>query len=218
MKSSATRERSETAGESARLDAYIADAPEFAQPVLIHLRKLVHKASPEITEEIKWRQPFFLYRGSLLCFMAAFKHHCSFGFWESAMAAVLKQDGREPEGDAKGSRGAFGRITSVADLPPDKVMLGYLRQAIALVESPAAKPAKVRKAKAEVEPPPEFVAAMTEKPGAAEAFAGLSPSCRREYIHWIVEAKRAETRERRIQTAMQWIGEGKSLNWKYENC
>jgi uncharacterized protein YdeI (YjbR/CyaY-like superfamily) len=207
-------------GESGEIDAYIADAPEFAQPILTHIRSLVHRASPEIEEAIKWRQPFFLHRGSLLCFMAAFKHHCSFGFWSSEMAAVLKQDGREGEDGAKGSRGAFGRITSVEDLPSNKEMLSYVKQAIALAgaatEKP--KPTKVRAPKAEIATPPELVSAMHESPGATEAFATLSPSCRREYILWISEAKRAETKERRIQTAIQWITEGKSLNWKYENC
>jgi uncharacterized protein YdeI (YjbR/CyaY-like superfamily) len=207
-------------GESKQVDTYIAEAPEFAQPILTHIRSLVHRASPEISEEIKWRQPFFVHRGSLLCFMAAFKQHCSFGFWGGEMGAVLKQDGREGEDGAKGSRGAFGRITSVEDLPSNKEMLGYIKQAIALAEAAPdkPKPAKARAAKPEPEPPPEFVSAMQEMPGAAEAYATLSPSCRREYVTWITEAKRAETKKRRIQTAVQWIAEGKPLHWKYENC
>jgi uncharacterized protein YdeI (YjbR/CyaY-like superfamily) len=136
------------------------------------------------------------------------------------MGAVMKQDGREGEDGAKGSRGAFGRITSVADLPSNKVMLGYINQAIAFTESAAKspKPPKTRKPKPEVEPPAEFVLAMKQREGATEAFATLSPNCRREYVTWITEAKRAETKERRIQTSMQWIVEGKSLNWKYEKC
>ena len=152
--------------------------------------------------------------------MAAFKHHCSFGFWGGEMAAVMKQDGREGEGGAKGSRGAFGRIVSVADLPSNKEMVGYIKQAIAFTEitADAPKAAKTRKPKLEAELPANFILAMKEREGAAEAFATLSPSCRREYVNWILEAKRAETKERRIQTAVQWITEGKSLNWKYENC
>lgn len=220
MKSPVISEVAVRRGESRQIDAYIADAPEFAQPILTHLRSLVHKASPEIEEDIKWRQPFFLHRGSLLCFMAAFKQHCSFGFWGGEMGAVMKQDGREGEDGAKGSRGAFGRITSVADLPSNKEMMGYIKQAIAFTETAVDTPksAKTRKPKPEVEPPAEFVLAMKQREGAAEAFATLSPSCRREYVNWILEAKRAETKERRIQTAVQWITEGKSLNWKYENC
>lgn len=220
MKKSAASHNAEKLGESALIDGYIAGAPVFGRPVLAHLRALIHKASPEIEETIKWRQPFFLHRGSLLCFMAAFKQHCSFGFWGLEMNAVLKQDGREGEDGAQGSRGAFGRITSVNDLPTDKIILAYIRQAIVLAESSdeKSKPAKVRTPKPEVAPPPEFVAAMKREKGVTEAFASLSPSCRREYIHWIAEAKRAETKERRIDTAIQWIAEGKSLNWKYETC
>ena len=220
MKSPVISEVAARHGESRQIDAYIADAPEFAQPILIHLRGLVHRASPEIEETIKWRRPFFLHRGSLLCFMAAFKQHCSFGFWGGEMSAVMKQDGREGEDGTKGSSGAFGRIASVADLPSNKEMLGHIKQAIAFTEAAAesAKPPKTRKPKPEVEPPAEFVLAMKQREGATEAFATLSPSCRREYVTWITEAKRAETKERRIQTSVQWIVEGKSLNWKYEKC
>ena len=219
MKSLARSEASSGRGESRQIDVYIADAPEFAQPILKHLRGLVHRSSPEIEETIKWRQPFFLHRGSLLCFMAAFQQHCSFGFWSSEMAAILKQDGRGGEDGAKGSRGAFGRITSVADLPSNKEMVSYVKQALALAETATSQPksGKVHAPKPEVATPPELASAMNEKPGAAEAFATLSPSCRREYIHWILEAKRAETKERRIQTTVQWIVEGKPLNWKYGN-
>lgn len=208
----------EKAGQRGQLDAYIAAAPQFAQPVLVHLRKLVHRASPEMEETIKWRQPFFLYRGSLLCFMAAFKNHCSFGFWGAAMGDVTKQSGRADEGD--GSRGAFGRITTISDLPTEKELLGYLRQAIVMAEGAGGKPkaTRVRDPKPEVELPADFVLAMSQQKGATEAFAMLSRSCRREYIHWIVEAKRAETKARRIRTAVQWIVEGKPLNWKYEIC
>jgi uncharacterized protein YdeI (YjbR/CyaY-like superfamily) len=220
MKSPVISEVAVGRGESRQIDAYIAEAPEFAQPILTHIRSLVHRASPEISEEIKWRQPFFLHRGWLLCFMAAFKQHCSFGFWGGEMGAVLKQDGREGEDGAKGSRGAFGRITSVEDLSSNKVMLGYIKQAIAFTETAggSSKPTKARKPKPEVEPPAEFLLAMKQREGATEAFAMLSGSCRREYVNWILEAKCFETRERRIQTAVQWITEGKSLNWKYESC
>jgi uncharacterized protein YdeI (YjbR/CyaY-like superfamily) len=220
MKSPVKSEVVSGCGESRQIDAYIANAPEFAQPILAHLRSLVHRASPEIEEAIKWRQPFFLHRGSMLCFMASFKQHCSFGFWSSEMAAVMKQDGREGEDGAKGSRGAFGRITSIEDLPSNKEMVGYVKQAIALAGAASDNPklSEIRAPKPEIAVPPELVSAMQEKPGATEAFATLSPSCRREYILWISEAKRAETKERRIQAAVQWITEGKSLNWKYENC
>jgi uncharacterized protein YdeI (YjbR/CyaY-like superfamily) len=204
-------------GESPVIDAYIEDAPVFAQPILMHLRSLVHRTSPYIEETIKWRQPFFIYRGSMLCFMAAFKQHCSFGFWGGEMNAVMKQDGHEGDDSATGSRGAFGRIASVSDLPSNKVMMGYIKQAIALTESAgdAPVPARTRKSKPKLEPPAEFIHAMQRGKGTAEAFAALSPSYQREYVVWITEAKRAETKERRIQTAVQWITEGKSLNWQY---
>jgi hypothetical protein len=202
---------------SAKVDSYIAKAPAFAQPILSHIRALVHKAAPEIEETVKWNRPFFLHRGKLLCNMAAFTKHCGFGFWGPEMAVVVREDGFDPSE----SSGSFGRLASLKDLPPDKKLLGYLRQAVVFAESSAGRPkpaAKVRVPKPEVQPPEEFLAAIKKKKGAADAFAKLAPSCRREYLNWILEAKRPETRERRIETSVEWISEGKSLNWKYENC
>lgn len=208
MNSSATREA------SAKVDLYIAKSGAFAQPILHHIRSLVHKAAPDVEEAIKWSRPFFLHRGAILGNMAAFKQHCSLGFWGPDMASILKADGLE----TSESSGSFGRLTSVKDLPPDKVLLGYLRRAIALAESgtPGSKPAHMaRIPKPELKPPPEFLAALKKNREATAAFDSLSPSCRREYIEWIAEAKRAETRDRRIEKAIAQIGERKSLHWKY---
>jgi uncharacterized protein YdhG (YjbR/CyaY superfamily) len=63
-----------------RVDAYIAKAAPFARPILRHLRKLVHEGSPEAEETMKWSMPAFVHRGKILCGMAAFKEHCTFGF------------------------------------------------------------------------------------------------------------------------------------------
>jgi len=193
---------------------YIAQAEEFAQPILTHIRELVHKASPEIEESIKWSRPFFVHRGVVLGNMAAFTAHCSFGFWGSEMAAVLRADGID-RGDASGS---FGRLTTVKDLPPAKVLLGYLKQAVLFAESGNGKSRmspKERAKKGEVVVPAELVAALEAKAVAKANFAKLSPSCRREYIEWIDEAKRSETRDRRVATTVEQVSEGKALHWKY---
>ncbi|MGC1463611.1 MAG: YdeI/OmpD-associated family protein [Terracidiphilus sp.] len=201
-----------------RVDVYIAKSKPFAQPILAHIRELVHKACPAVVETMKWSRPFFEYKGVILANMSAFKEHCSFGFWGQEISAVL----REAKLLQPGAMGSLGRLTSTEDLPTDKQMLGILRQAIAFVDSgqytsPIAARNKVVKApKAAAEAPFAFTRALKANKKASTAYAAFSPSCKREYIDWIADAKRDETRDKRIATAIEWIGEGKQRNWKYQ--
>ena len=196
-----------------RVDAYIAKSADFAQPILTHLRKVVHAACPAATETIKWGFPNFEYHGRLLCSMAAFKAHCAFGFWHRGMEAILAADGAK----AETAMGSLGRIASVADLPGEKTMARYIREAAKLNESgTAARPAaKPRRALAV---PADLAAALKKNKVAAATFEKFSASHRRDYIEWITEAKREETRGKRLATTLEWLAEGKSRNWKYENC
>jgi uncharacterized protein YdeI (YjbR/CyaY-like superfamily) len=207
-----------TANLNPKVDAYLAKARPFAQPILTHLRSLVHKACPEVEETIKWSRPFFEYRGAILCNISAFKEHCSFGFWGEEIGAVLREVGAlQADG-----MGTLGRIASLKHLPSDRQMLAWLRQAATFVDtgqytSPIAARRKVVKApKPAVEAPTEFTAALKKDKKAAAVFASFSPSCKREYLEWIADAKRDETRKKRIATASEWIAEGKQRNWKYQ--
>ena len=203
-----------------RIDAYINKAKPFAQPILEHLRELVHKACPKVEETIKWSRPFFEYKGAILGNMSAFKEHCSFGFWGEEIGAVL----REANVIQDGGMGSLGRITAVKDLPSNKQMLAFLKQATAFIDSgtytsPIAARNKVVKAPAPpLETPAEFSQALKANKKAAAVFAAFSPSCKREYIEWIAEAKRPETRDKRIAQSIEWIAENKQRNWKYQNC
>jgi len=203
-----------------KIDLYIAKAQPFAQPILIHIRELVHKACPNVVETIKWSRPFFEYKGVILGNMSAFNEHCSFGFWGEEIGAVL----REAKVIQEGGMGSLGRITTLKDMPSNKEMLGFLKQAKAFIDngqytSPIAARNKVVKApKPAIEAPPEFTQALKANKKAATVFAAFSPSCKREYTEWIAEAKRPETRDKRIAQAIEWIAEGKQRNWKYQNC
>ncbi len=206
-----------TAIENPKVDAYIAKAAPFAQPILTHIRELAHNACPDVEEEIKWGMPFFVLRGVILGHMAAFKQHCAVGFWGPEMHAVLREDGLLSED----GMGALGKVSSLKDLPSDRKLLNYYRQAAGLVASgqrtkSIVRPRKSSKPAPEV--PSELAAALNKNKTAAKVFAGFSASCQREYTDWIAEAKRPETREKRIATAIQWIAEGKQRNWKYQNC
>ncbi|MGB2623740.1 MAG: YdeI/OmpD-associated family protein [Candidatus Acidiferrum sp.] len=200
------------------VDAYIEKAAPFAQPILAHLRELMHRACPRATEAMKWSMPFFLQQGIILANMAAFKQHCAFGFWGPEMKKLLEKDGL----NSSEAMGTLGRITNLKDLPSDKTLLAYMRHAGEIVESgqrtkSLERPQKPAKKKP-VSVPPALAAALKKNKAAARAFAEFSPSGQREYCEWIAEAKRPETREKRLQQAVAQIAEGKSRNWKYENC
>ena len=197
----------------ARIDAYIAKSADFARPILTHLRELVHAACPECEETLKWSAPSFTYRGKILCGMAAFKQHAAFGLWQGAM--IVGSDGRRLD-DAMGQ---FGRITRIADLPGKRELAGYIKQAMKLIEEGAKRPvAKKAAPKPPVEAPEDLLAALRTNAKARATYEGFPPSCKREYVEWITEAKRAETRAKRVAQTVEWLAEGKRRNWKYEAC
>lgn len=194
-----------------RVDAYIAKSADFAKPILFHIRHLVHVACPDVEETLKWNMPSFLHRGILLN-MAAFKQHCALGFWKGELifGPGTAQD------DAMGQA---GRLTSLADLPGDENLLGYIRKAVELNDAGIQKTARAKaKAKRPVVVPDYFLAALKKNKKALAGFENFSPSHKREYVEWIAGAKREETRARRIKTAVAQIAQGKSQNWKYERC
>lgn len=197
-----------------RVDQYIAGASPFARPILEYLRELVHQACPDTEETIKWGRPMFLHQGKILCFVAAFKAHCAFGFWDPEMGKRVEGSGAASDT----SSGSFGRITGLSDLPPKRVLLSHLRDARQRIEDGAAKsPLGQRNKfpKPEAAIPEDLSAALAKDKVARQAFDGFSPSHRREYVEWITEAKRAETREKRIATTLEWLVEGKPRNWKH---
>jgi hypothetical protein len=205
---------------NAKVDAYLAKVKPFALPIMEHLRDLVHKGCPEVEETIKWSRPFFVYKGAILGNMSAFNEHCSFGFWGEEIGAVLREAGALGEE----GMGSLGRITHLKDLPSDKKMVGWIRQAAGFVDrgeytSPIAARSKVVKVvKGALETPLALSAALKKNKEAAAKWAAFSPSCKREYVEWIVEAKREETRDKRVAAAVEWIAEGKQRHWKYQTA
>lgn len=200
-----------------RFDEYIGKKAAFAQPILKHLRELVHSVSPQITETIKWGHPFFEYKG-ILANMAGFKEHCVFGFWGSTN--FEDPDGILKHADERESAGNFGRITKLSDLPDDAILKEFILQAIAIKDAgPEAKvikkPAAPKVPKAPIEMPDYFAAALQTNQKALATFQNFSPSNKREYLEWIVDAKTEATRQKRIEQALEWMEEGKSRNWKY---
>ena len=194
-----------------RIDAYIERQADFARPILEHLRAAVHSACPEAEETMKWSMPHFTYKGQILAGMAAFKAHATFGFWRGK--EVLGETGAERD-----AMGQFGRLTSLDDLPPADVLESLIRKAAAVAESGPKPRPPAKHPKPPVETPDDLSAALDENAAARATFEAFPQSCRREYVEWVVEAKRPETRAKRIAQAVEWMAEGKRRNWKYENC
>lgn len=194
-----------------RIDTYIDKAQPFAQPILRHLRAAVHAACPEVEERIKWSSPAFDYRGQPLCSMAAFKAHAAFGFWKGALVT----------GDAPAqlsAMGQFGRLAAIADLPDDATLAALIGKAMALNDAGVKLPRTLKHPKPELPLPDDLAAALAVDPAAQATYDAFPPGQRREYIEWITDAKRPETRAKRVGQAAAWMAEGKRRNWKYEAC
>jgi uncharacterized protein YdeI (YjbR/CyaY-like superfamily) len=194
------------------IDAYIAKSAAFAQPVLIHLRELIHTCCPEVEEKMKWSFPHFDYKG-MMCSMAAFKQHCAFGFWKASIMSDPKKLFVE---GAEAAMGHLGRIMGLKDLPPDKVLMAYIKEAVKLNEEGVKLPARVKvSSKTELSVPDYFTKALNKNKKALKVFEAFSYSQKKEYTDWLTEAKTEETRNKRLATAVEWIAEGKIRNWKY---
>lgn len=198
---------------SKEVDAYIAKSKPFAKPILEHIRDVVHSASNEITEVMKWSFPHFEYKGNI-CSMASFKEHCAFGFWKGS---IMKDEDKIINPVGKTAMGSLGRITSIKDLPSKKILVKYIKEAIDLNEREVPLPKKAPATKKDIQVPEDFANAIAKNKKVKTEFEKFSPSHKKEYIEWIVEAKREETRKSRIDKALEMIAEGKGKNWKYQS-
>jgi uncharacterized protein YdeI (YjbR/CyaY-like superfamily) len=197
-----------------RVDAYIDKAQPFAKPILEHLRRLIHKGCPEVQETIKWGMPSFDYKGPFVS-MAAFKAHAVFGFWKAKLLKDPKNYLGERATSGGEAMGHMGKLTTVSDLPPDKVMIDFIKQAKKLNDEGVKLPPKPKKAATALNVPPYFLAALKKNKKALNTFENFSPSHKKEYVEWITEAKTEATRSQRMETALEWMAEGKVKNWKY---
>ncbi len=194
-----------------RVDAYIAKSADFAKPILVHLRKLVHETCPKATETVKWGMPSFEHKG-ILCGMAAFKDHATFGFWKHSLLGL---------GSRKdlGAMGSFGKMTSIKDLPSDATVKRLLKEAMRLndegIKVDRPKPSKEKK---DLVVPQILLDALAKNEKAAETFNTFSYSKKKDYVEWIKEAKTDATRDKRLATTIEWLAEGKARMWKYEKC
>lgn len=190
-----------------RIDAYIAKAQPFAKPILSRIRKAVHAGCPDVTETIKWGMPAFEYQGPLVG-MAGFKAHCALAFWKASLMKSLPPRRND-------AMGQFGRFESLDDVPSEAALVKMVKEAVALNKAGVTVKRAVKPPKKPATTPPYMLAAIKKNKKAHAAYETFSPSCKREYIEWITDARTDPTRDRRLETAVQWMAEGKSRNWKY---
>lgn len=193
-----------------RVDAYMNKARKFAKPVLKYIRDVVHETCPTVEERIKWSFPHFYYKNEMMMSMAAFKEHCTLGFWKASLIKDLKIKSEET------AMGQFGRITKVSDLPSKKVLTKLIKEAMKLNNEGikvSSKPAGKRKKELKI--PDYFTNALKKNKKALKTFTDFSNSHKKEYVEWVTEAKTEATRNKRLATAVEWMSEGKIHNWKY---
>jgi uncharacterized protein YdeI (YjbR/CyaY-like superfamily) len=197
------------AKRNSKVDAYITKARPFAKPILKRLRTIIHKGCPQVTEEIKWGAPFYLYQNRVLCATMAFKAHCAIIFWKAAL--ISKKKGKKAKDEMKRWR----RISILEELPSEQDLLAYIKLAMHFNE-PTTKLPPREKRSAPVKVPNDLMYALRANPKALATFEAFTPTRKKDYVYWINGAKTEETRERRLETAIDWMSEGKSRNWKYE--
>lgn len=197
---------------SSKIDAYIEKSQDFAKPILHYIREIVHEFCPEAEETMKWSFPHFIYKGKNLCAMASFKQHCTFGFWLEKEMKTMQEITQDIE---KNSMFSLGKITNLEDLPSKPQLKSAITEAMELTDMGVTMK-KSAPSKTEMEVPDYFQSALDTQPKALEVFEKASPSFRKEYISWIVDAKTEVTRNKRMEQALEWIAEGKGRNWKYE--
>lgn len=197
------------------IDIYIEKAQAFAKPILNYLRTLVHEVCPECEETIKWGFPHFVYEGDILCSMASFNEHCAFGFWKEKLMLKSKELLTDK---GKTAMGDFGKIKNLKDLPSKKILKICILEAMQLNKLGIKLPRTAKRiADHEITIPSDFLMALNKNSVAKKSFDAFSNSHKKEYIEYITEAKRTETRMKRIQKSIEMLKEGGSRNQKYES-
>lgn len=195
-----------------RVDKYIDDSQEFAKPILLYLRQLVHRACPEAKETMKWSFPHFIYKDANLCSFASFKEHCAFGFW---LGDKINDPYNVIEKVGNTAMGHFGKIKNLSDLPSEEIMLDLISRAMILNEMGVKAEKQVKKNSKVLQAPDYLIEELSKSENALNNFNSFSQSCKNEYIEWLEDAKTEKTRQKRLENAVDWISEGKRKDWKY---
>ena len=122
--------------------------------------------------------PFFDYKGEMLCHMASFKQHAVMGFWKAALMkdAVLMENAK-----SETAMGHLGRISSLKDMPSDKKITGWIKEAMELNDKGIKLPAKPKTAAGkEIAVPDYFTKALAKNKKAKQVFENFAYSHKKE--------------------------------------
>ena len=196
-----------------RIDTYISSSADFARPILTYLRDLIHEACPDVEETMKWSRPHFLYKG-MLCAISAFKEHCCLASGIGARHRKRHGRQRKRNGSVWTDHPALGSPLQKGShrVRPRGDETERCWGEIPLADAGESRPRRSWSF------PTIWPVRTGGNPRAHATFENFSTSKKREYVEWLTEAKTPATRARRLETAVEWIAEGKSRNWKYSNC
>lgn len=182
---------------SHQISEYIESMPEWSRNICKKLRTIIHKADPQMHEDWKWG-PNFNHNG-MVCGFGAFKKHVSFVFFQGAQ---MKDAKKILQLGGANAHNRMMHILNVKDIK-EKVLIDYIKEAVQINMNGKAvgisSPAKV-----EIETPADLQI-LLEHTGLSEYFDMLAYTHRKEYILWITEAKKAETREKRLEKTIEML-------------
>ncbi|MCB0792148.1 MAG: DUF1801 domain-containing protein [Flavobacteriales bacterium] len=198
--------------ETERINSHIAEQDEWKRRLMVRLRQLIHQVDPGIEETWRWNGPHFDRNGIMLG-MSAHKTCVSIWFHKGAL---LKDPRRlfEPleKDEAKGMRVYKLKESDAID---EKAFTELVKQAVKLNED-GVKLSEAKPARKTLVVPPELESVLKKDQHAMTNWEGFSYSKKKDYIEWVTDAKREETRKRRIAQAFQLIRDGLALNERYE--
>ncbi|MFB9862360.1 DUF1801 domain-containing protein [Rufibacter immobilis] len=187
-----------------KIEAFFANAPAFAQPICAKIRQAIATADPALKPSWKWNAPVYEKAGAgMVCAIGVFKQHVNLSF----MQGVLLPDPHQlftSSQDAKAMRSV--KFTEASQVQ-EPLLVEYLKAATQLKPGTAAKSAE----RNTIDLPDDLKQALTQA-GQLENFEKMAYTHRKEYVRWVTEAKRAETRTSRLQKTVERISEGKKFS------
>lgn len=188
---------------------YIA-AQEKYKELLESLNSIIEDCALE--PQIKWGAPCYTYKGKNVIGLAAFKEYVAIWFFQGGLledkAKVLVNAN---EGVTKALR--QWRFKTMEEIDRSLIQQYILESITNFNEGRTIKPSKEKK---EIVVPKEIQDAFEKDNALKAAFNDLSNSCQREYCEYIAEAKKVDTRMRRLEKIIPMIIDHKGLHDKYK--
>ncbi|GAB2541876.1 DUF1801 domain-containing protein [Rufibacter soli] len=192
------------AQQEEKIDAFFTNAPAFAKPICEKLRLAIDEADPALKPSWKWGTPVYEKAGaSMVCAISVHKQHVNLTFFQGAQ--VPDTYGVFTTGlDGKNMRTI--RFTEVGQVKEEQIV-EYVRAATLVKPDKSGKSTE----RSVIEIPEDLKQALAHAKQ-LEKFEQMAYTHRKEYVRWVSEAKRQETRDGRITKTVERITEGKKFS------